>query len=80
MFDSLSEGFWKLAAAATTVVATSLGWLNRRIFSRIDNLDQRVTDLEKHYPSREEIKANHQHVMDELYHIQERIDRLSDRT
>jgi hypothetical protein len=80
MIDGLSDGFWKLSTAILGLLATALGWLNARLFNRVDKVEERVSELEKHSPTREELNANHDRTMQELQYIRQRIDDLTDRS
>jgi len=79
MIDGISDGFWKLATAILTLLAGALGWLNTRLFGRVDKAEERIAALEKHNPTREEMNTNHDRLMQELHHIRQRIDELADR-
>jgi predicted nuclease with TOPRIM domain len=74
------DEFWKFTTAAATIVAGALGWLNTRLFGRVDKVEERVSELEKHNPTREEMNANHDRTMQELQYIRQRIDDLTDRS
>jgi uncharacterized protein YecE (DUF72 family) len=71
MIDGLSDGIWKLATAVTTLFATAVGWLYARLVGRVDKVEDRVTELEKHSLTQadldrlyEELRQIRQHLQD----------------
>ena len=74
MADPIDYG-WKLTAVLASVLSTVLGWALNLFRKRVDDLEQRVSEVEKNTPGRQEMQDGFDRVMSELHYIRDRIDR-----